>query len=67
MQRFRLGLAAIVTTVWLVGYALAYANGANPPNEVTGLMAIVLGWAFAGQIKDNVNQRRDRDRNEKRD
>lgn len=64
MQKLRIGLAVLVTTVWLVGYGLAYETGRNNPTELTGLMTLVLGWAFAGTIKDTIarsTQRRNGD------
>lgn len=57
MTRVRVALATIVTVVWVVGYALAYAGGGRTPEELTGLMVLVLGWAFAGELKDAVRRR----------
>lgn len=54
MQKFRIGLAVLVSAVWLVGYVLAWTSGSQSPTELTGLMAVVLGWAFAGTIKDTI-------------
>lgn len=59
MQRLRVGLAGVVTTVWLAGYVLAYARGVQSPTELTGLMAVVLGWAFAGSVRDSLKRKDD--------
>jgi thiol:disulfide interchange protein len=57
VQKVRLGLAALVTGVWLVGYVLSYTNGTQPPTELSGLMAVVLGWAFAGQVRESLKRK----------
>lgn len=57
MTRLRIALAVIVTVVWLAGYVLAYVTGGDTPQELTGLMVIVLGGAFAGEVKDAVKRR----------
>lgn len=57
VQRVRVGLACLVTLVWLVGYGIAYARGAQTPTELSGLMAVVLGWAFAAEVKDAISKR----------
>lgn len=60
MQRLRIGLAVLVTAVWLAGYILAYRRGGtNPPTELSGLMALVLGWVFGGAIKDAIKKPKD--------
>lgn len=56
MQKFRIGLVVLVSGVWLTGYVLAWTSGGQSPTELTGLMAIVLGWAFAGTIKDSMKR-----------
>lgn len=57
MQKFRIALAVVVSSIWIVGYALAYIGGKAPPGELSGLMALVLGWAFAGTIKDSFQRK----------
>lgn len=57
MQKLRIALASVVTLVWLVGYIVAYARAQPDPTELTGLMAIVLGWAFAGQVRDVIRKK----------
>jgi hypothetical protein len=57
VTRLRIALASLVTVVWGVGYGLAYAKGADTPQELSGLMVIVLGWAFAGEVKDAIRRR----------
>jgi hypothetical protein len=57
VQKLRIGLACVVTAVWLVGYGLAYVTGAQTPTELSGLMALVLGWATAGEIKQAIKKR----------
>ena len=57
MQKLRIALASVVTLVWLVGYIVAYARAQPDPTELTGLMAIVLGWAFAGEVKAAIKKR----------
>lgn len=57
MQRLRIALAVVVTVVWLAGYIIAYTGSGEPPKELSGLMAVVLGWAFAGTIKDTLSKR----------
>ena len=59
MQRFRVGMAVVVTIVWIVGYVIAYTKGTQQPTELSGLMAIVLGWAFAGQVRDSLRRKDD--------
>jgi hypothetical protein len=59
VQALRIGLALLVAIVWLVGYSIAYSRGTQPPTELTGLMALVLPWAFAGTIKDAITKRKD--------
>jgi hypothetical protein len=60
MQRIRVGFASVVTVVWLVGYGLAYSQGAQTPTELSGLMAIVLGWAFASEVRDAIRKKTER-------
>lgn len=69
MSRLRVALATIVTVVWLIGYLVAYTTGGEPPQELTGLMVIVLGGAFAGEIKATVRRRlnEEHDADEKQD
>lgn len=57
MTRVRIALASVVTVVWLVGYVLAYSTGKETPQELSGLMVLVLGWAFAGELKDAVKRK----------
>lgn len=57
MQRFRIALASLVTAVWLAGYVVAYVQARPSPTELTGLMAFVLSWAFAGQVKDVIQRK----------
>jgi protein-S-isoprenylcysteine O-methyltransferase Ste14 len=59
VQALRIGLAVLVALVWLVGYALSFSKGTQPPSEVTGLMVLILSWAFAGTIKDSITKRKD--------
>lgn len=54
VQKVRLGLAGLVVLVWLIGYVLAYVHETQNPTELSGLMAVVLGWAFAGTVKDSI-------------
>ena len=61
MQRLRFGLAVLVAVVWLVGYVLAYTDGGQAPTELSGLMAVVLGWAFAGTLRDSITRKADDD------
>lgn len=57
MARLRIALAGVVTTVWITGYVIAYATHGQAPGELSGLMALVLGWAFAGEVKDVMRRR----------
>lgn len=57
MRWLRIALASIVTVVWVTGYALAYATHGQTPNELSGLMAVVLGWAFAGEVREAIRRR----------
>lgn len=57
MARVRIALAAIVTGVWIVGYGQAYVAHSQTPTELSGLMAVVLGWAFAGEVRDAIKRR----------
>lgn len=57
MSRVRIALASIVTAVWVAGYGLAYVNHQQTPTELSGLMAVVLGWAFAGEVRDAIKRR----------
>lgn len=61
MQKVRIGLAGLVTGVWVTGYGLAWYTGTDTPTELTGLMTLVLGWAFAGHIRDQLKNRKDDD------
>jgi len=55
---FRIGLAGLVSTFWAVGYALAYTRQIpGTPTELSGLMAIVLGWALGGTLRDVFKRR----------
>lgn len=56
VQKFRIGLAVFVSSVWLTGYVIAWTSGGQSPTELTGLEAIVLGWVFAGTIKDSMKR-----------
>lgn len=60
MQRFRIALSSVVTAVWLAGYVISYVRATAAPAELTGLMAIVLGWALAGEVKEAIQRRLDR-------
>lgn len=55
---FRLGLAALVTLVWLAGYVLAFVNHDPLPGELSGLMALVLGWALGGATLEVIRNTR---------
>jgi hypothetical protein len=57
MSRIRVALAAIVTAVWIFGYGQAYVSHTQTPTELSGLMAVVLGWAFAGEVRDAIRRR----------
>lgn len=57
MGRVRIALAAIVTAVWIVGYGQAYVAHSQTPTELSGLMAVVLGWAFAGEVRQAIKRR----------
>lgn len=57
MRWLRITLASVVTTVWAVGYAIAYATHGQTPSELSGLEALVLGWAFAGELKAALRRR----------
>lgn len=60
MTRLRIALASCVTIVWVLGYGLSYLGKlAEAPQELSGLMVIVLGWAFAGEVKDAIRRRLD--------
>lgn len=59
MSRVRIVLATVVTLVWAAGYVLAYIGKGQTPQELSVLMAIVLGWAFAGEVKDAIRRRLD--------
>lgn len=61
MQKVRIGLAVTVTVVWLAGYIVSYVGGSEPPVELSGLMAVVLGWAFAGQVRVSLKRKDDDD------
>jgi hypothetical protein len=57
VQKLRIALASLVTTVWLAGYVNSYVRATgHAPTELTGLMALVLGWAFTGTAKDVVKR-----------
>lgn len=47
-----------MVVVWLTGYILAYIAGTPQPTELSGLMALVLGWATAGEVRDTIIGRR---------
>lgn len=54
----RIVLAALVTTLWAVGYILAYlGKQASTPTELSALMGIVLGWALGGTLWDVFKRR----------
>ena len=57
ISRVRVGLACVVTVIWAVGYMLAFTNGNQQPTELSGLMAVVLSWAFAGEVRDAIKRR----------
>lgn len=57
MSRIRIALATVVTLVWVAGYVIAYAGRGQTPQELSGLMVIVLGWAFAGEVRDAIKRR----------
>jgi mannose/fructose-specific phosphotransferase system component IIA len=54
MQWFRLGLASVVTVVWLAGYTIAFVTHGPFPTELTGLMTLVVGWAFGAQVVETI-------------
>lgn len=62
MTRVRIALATVVTVVWLFGYGYAYATHGQTPQELSGLMVLVLGWAFAGELKATIRRRLNDDR-----
>ena len=57
MSRVRIALAGIVTAVRVTGYGIAYIGRGETPTELSGLMAVVLGWAFAGEVRDALKRR----------
>lgn len=57
MRWVRIALASVVTTVWAVGYGIAYATHGQTPSELSALMAVVLGWAFAGELRTAIRRR----------
>ena len=57
MSRVRIVLASVVTLFWGVGYGQAYINHSQTPTELSILMSIVLGWAFAGEVRDAIKRR----------
>lgn len=57
MTRVRIALATVVTLVWVAGYVIAYTTDKQTPQELSGLMVLVLGWAFAGELKAAVKRR----------
>jgi hypothetical protein len=63
MTRSRIALATVVTLVWVAGYVIAYIGRGQTPQELSGLMVIVLGWAFAGELKAAVKRRLNGDDN----
>lgn len=52
MNRLRIALGGVVTGVWVIDYGIAYITNGKTHDGLTGLMAIVLGWAFAGGFRD---------------
>lgn len=59
MQKVRIGLVVVVTAVWVVGYSLAYSDHSSPPSETTALMAVVLTYAFGGEVRDALRRGKD--------
>jgi hypothetical protein len=58
VQKLRIALASLVTLVWLIGYIVSWVRATgNAPTELTGLMVLVLGWAFSGQVKDVITRK----------
>lgn len=58
----RIVLAGLVSALWAVGYILAYiGKQPNAPTELSGLMAIVLGWALGGTLRDVFRRRNGED------
>lgn len=57
MHRLRIALAVLVTGVWVAGYVVAFLTRGSDPTELSGLMAVVLGWAFAGEVRDQIKRR----------
>lgn len=57
MTRIRIALAAIVTAIWAAGYVNAYISRGEAPQELSMLMAIVLGWALGGEALDSFRRR----------
>lgn len=49
MPNFRIVIAGLVSVIWAVGYVLNYVNPKiySPPNSVTPLMLIVVGFLLA--------------------
>jgi hypothetical protein len=58
VRAFRIGLAAIVVVVWIVGYYRAYRFNAPEPTGLNLLMAPVLAWAFGGEVIERVRKRK---------
>lgn len=67
MQKLRYVLAGLVTSVWLTGYGIAYWSGRDAPSELSALMALVLGWAFAGHVRDELRKRLNGSKDQDRD
>lgn len=63
MYYFRIAIASLVTVFWAADYAIAFYTPEDNHEGLTGLMAIVLGWALGGTVWDTVKQKvRDADR-----
>lgn len=59
MNWYRIGLASIVTLVWVLDFVNAtyLTKGAQVHDGLTGLMVIVLGWAFGSGVRDTIKQK----------
>lgn len=65
MFAFRIGLASVVTVVWLLDFlnAAYLVDGARMHTELTGLMLAVVGWALGGEVKAALKRRNGSDDN----
>lgn len=57
---FRYVLATAVSAVWTVGYLFSWIDGNQhpaPSTSVSAIMAVVVAWAFSGEVKKSMNRR----------